>query len=69
MLVGAGVGVSILGTIRIATEKSVFAMSETAIGLYPDVGGFFSRLKPRVGPHKLGIYLGLTGDRLKGVEL
>ncbi len=44
-------------------------MSETAIGLYSDVGGFLSRLIPRVGPQKLGIYLSLTGERLKGVEL
>jgi enoyl-CoA hydratase/carnithine racemase len=50
-------------------EEKVFAMSETAIGLYSDVGGFLSRLIPRVGPQKLGIYLSLTGERLKGVEL
>jgi len=60
---GGGVGLSIHGKYRIATEKTLFAMPETAIGLFPDVGAtyFLSRLKGR-----LGIYLGLTGHRLKG---
>jgi enoyl-CoA hydratase/carnithine racemase len=69
--VGGGVGLSVHGDYRIATEKSLFAMPETALGLYPDVGGtfFLPRLKPKVGPIKLGMYLALTGERLKGVEL
>ncbi|OAD56782.1 3-hydroxyisobutyryl-CoA hydrolase, mitochondrial, partial [Eufriesea mexicana] len=47
-------------------EKTLFAMPETAIGLFPDVGGtyFLPRLKG-----KLGLYLGLTGDRLKGIDV
>ncbi|TGZ40673.1 3-hydroxyisobutyryl-CoA hydrolase, mitochondrial [Temnothorax longispinosus] len=59
---GGGVGLSVHGKYRIATEKTLFAMPETAIGLFPDVGAtyFLSRLKGR-----LGIYLGLTGHRLK----
>lgn len=63
---GGGVGLSIHGKYRIATEKTLFAMPETAIGLFPDVGAtyFLSRLKG-----KLGIYLGLTGHRLKGIIL
>jgi len=63
---GGGVGLSVHGKYRIATEKTLFAMPETAIGLFPDVGAtyFLSRLK-----RKLGIYLGLTGHRLKGVDV
>lgn len=61
---GGGVGLSVHGKYRIATEKTLFAMPETAIGLFPDVGAtyFLSRLKGR-----LGTYLGLTGHRLKGI--
>lgn len=63
---GGGVGLSIHGKYRIATEKTLFAMPETAIGLFPDVGAtyFLSRLKG-----SLGTYLGLTGHRLKGITL
>lgn len=62
---GGGVGISVHGKYRIATEKTLFAMPETAVGLIPDVGGsyFLPRLKG-----KLGLYLGLTGDRLQGME-
>lgn len=52
------------GKYRVATEKTVFAMPETAIGLFPDVGS--SIFLPRMGA--LGTYLGLTGHRLKGYE-
>ncbi|XP_074652152.1 3-hydroxyisobutyryl-CoA hydrolase, mitochondrial-like isoform X2 [Tubulanus polymorphus] len=63
---GGGVGLSVHGTFRIATERTLFAMPETAIGLFPDVGGsyFLSRLGGR-----LGIYLALTGYRLKGIQV
>lgn len=63
---GGGVGLSVHGTFRVATEKTVFAMPETGIGLFPDVGGsyFLSRLGG-----KLGVYLALTGFRLKGVDV
>ena len=60
---GGGVGVSVNGKWRIATEKTVFAMPETAIGLIPDVGGGF--FLPRL-QGQLGMFLGLTGHRLKG---
>jgi 3-hydroxyisobutyryl-CoA hydrolase len=61
---GGGVGLSVHGKYRIASDKTLFAMPETAIGLFPDVGGsyFLSRLKG-----KLGLFLGLTGYRLKGI--
>ncbi|XP_012997971.1 3-hydroxyisobutyryl-CoA hydrolase, mitochondrial isoform X2 [Cavia porcellus] len=63
---GGGVGVSVHGLFRVATEKSLFAMPETAIGLFPDVGGgyFLPRLQGR-----LGYFLGLTGFRLKGRDV
>ncbi|XP_047349610.1 3-hydroxyisobutyryl-CoA hydrolase, mitochondrial isoform X1 [Vespa velutina] len=63
---GGGVGLSVHGKYRIATENTLFAMPETAIGLFPDVGTsyFLSRLKG-----KLGLYLGLTGHRLQGIDV
>uniref|UniRef100_A0A8C8Z1Q6 3-hydroxyisobutyryl-CoA hydrolase n=1 Tax=Prolemur simus TaxID=1328070 RepID=A0A8C8Z1Q6_PROSS len=63
---GGGVGLSVHGQFRVATEKSLFAMPETAIGLFPDVGGgyFLPRLQG-----KLGYFLGLTGFRLKGRDV
>lgn len=58
MVMGSGVGVSIYGTHRVAGEGYAFAMPETAIGLFPDVGiaQVFARL-----PGEIGMYLGLTG--------
>ncbi|XP_067994011.1 3-hydroxyisobutyryl-CoA hydrolase, mitochondrial isoform X3 [Melanerpes formicivorus] len=63
---GGGVGVSVHGHFRVATEKTLFAMPETAIGLFPDVGGgyFLPRLSGRIG-----YYLALTGSRLKGRDV
>ncbi|XP_064595108.1 3-hydroxyisobutyryl-CoA hydrolase, mitochondrial-like [Liolophura sinensis] len=63
---GGGVGLSVHGKYRVATERSLFAMPETAIGLFTDVGGgyFLPRLEG-----KLGVYLALTGFRLKGRDV
>ena len=63
---GGGVGISVHGSHRIATENTLFAMPETAIGLFPDVGGgwFLPRLDGEVG-----IWLALTGARLKGRDV
>lgn len=66
IVMGGGVGVSVHGKYRVATEKTTFSMPETAIGLFPDVGGSF--FLPRLG-RELGAYLGLTGHRLKGYEV
>lgn len=65
IVMGGGVGVSIHGAVRIATERTVFAMPETGIGLFPDVGGTY--FLPRL-PGRTGMWLGLTGSRLKGDE-
>lgn len=58
---GGGVGISIHGSHRIATERLLFAMPETGIGFFPDVGGTY--FLPRL-PNKMGFYLGLTGARI-----
>jgi enoyl-CoA hydratase len=62
---GGGVGISVHGAFRVTTEAGVFAMPETAIALFPDVGG--SYVLPRL-PGALGMYLGLTGARLTGAD-
>ena len=63
---GGGVGLSVHGSHRVATERTLFAMPETGIGLFPDVGGgwFLPRLSG-----ELGTWLALTGARLKGVDV
>ncbi|KAI8925379.1 ClpP/crotonase-like domain-containing protein [Entophlyctis helioformis] len=63
---GGGVGLSVHGMFRVATENTMFAMPETSIGLFPDVGGSF--FLPRLDG-ELGTFLGLTGHRLTGEEV
>jgi enoyl-CoA hydratase len=65
IVMGGGVGVSVHGTHRVADESMVFAMPETGIGLFPDVGG--SYFLPRL-PGELGMYIALTGERLKTAD-
>jgi len=62
---GGGVGISQPATFRVATENTRFAMPETGIGLFPDVGGgwYLSHLQGRIGQ-----FLALTGARLDGAE-
>jgi len=66
IVMGGGVGASIHGKYRVATENSLFAMPETAIGLFPDVGGTY--WLPRL-PGGIGTYLALTGAQLKPDDL
>ncbi len=62
---GGGVGMSVHGTYRIVSPRTVFAMPETGIGLLPDVGGTY--FLPRLSG-KIGTYMALTGARLKAAD-
>jgi enoyl-CoA hydratase len=62
---GGGVGVSVHGRYRVAGEGCVFAMPETGIGLFPDVGGTY--FLPRL-PGETGLYIALTGARLNVID-
>ncbi len=65
IVMGGGVGVSVHGAHRIVSENLRFAMPETGIGLFPDVGGsyFLSRC-----PGELGVFLALTGTRISAAD-
>ena len=62
---GGGIGLAVHGSVRVATEAALFAMPETAIGLFPDVG--MTHVLGRM-PGGLGMFLGLTGHRLGGAD-
>jgi len=62
---GGGVGLSMHGSVRMAGEDLMWAMPETALGFFPDVGS--SWVLPRL-PHHVGRYLALTGKRLNAAE-
>lgn len=62
---GGGVGISMPAKYRVATERTAFAMPETGIGLFPDVGGGW--YLPRL-PSEIGMWLALTGARLKAAD-
>ena len=65
IVMGGGAGLAMPCQFRVATEATVFAMPETGIGLFPDVGAgwFLSRL-----PGRIGQWLALTGARLDGAD-
>jgi enoyl-CoA hydratase/carnithine racemase len=58
---GGGAGISIHGSHRVGTERLVFAMPETSIGFYPDVGMTYWLARMQ---HKIGYYLGLVGAKI-----
>lgn len=66
IVMGGGVGISIYSKFKLTTEKSLFAMPEAKIGFFTDVSSafFMSRLK-----NNMGLYLGLTGQRLRAKEM
>lgn len=65
VVMGGGVGISEPAEVRIATDRTIYAMPETGIGLFPDVGGgwFLPRL-----PGFAGTWIALTGARLKAAD-
>ncbi len=65
IVMGGGVGISFHGRYRVAGDNISFAMPEVGIGFFPDVGG--SYFLPRL-PGKVGLYLALTGNRIKKVD-
>ena len=62
---GGGMGLAVHGAARVATEASLFAMPETGIALFPDVGASYVLPRLRRG---YGMYMGLTGARLDGAD-
>ncbi|MEP3049477.1 MAG: enoyl-CoA hydratase/isomerase family protein [Roseibium sp.] len=62
IVMGGGVGVSVHGSHRVGTEKTTFAMPETGIGFFPDVGGTY--FMPRM-PNYIGVYCALSAGRMK----
>lgn len=67
IVMGGGVGLSIHSPVIIATEKAMFAMPETAIGLFPDVGATWALSRLKAGK-ACGLYLGLSGQRLGAAD-
>ena len=65
IVMGGGVGISLPCTYRVASERTTFAMPETGIGLFPDVGGGW--WLPRM-PGETGMWLALTGARIKAAD-
>jgi enoyl-CoA hydratase len=65
IVMGGGVGISLHGSHRVAGERYLFAMPEVGIGFFPDVGGTYAL--PRL-PGEMGMYLALTGDRVKRAD-
>ncbi|MCJ2115048.1 enoyl-CoA hydratase/isomerase family protein [Methylobacterium sp. J-001] len=61
IVMGGGVGISIHGPYRVASETYAFAMPEVGIGFIPDVGT--TSLLPRL-PGRRGTYLALTGNKI-----
>ena len=66
VVMGGGVGLSLHGSHRVATEKASFAMPEVGIGFFPDVGATYAL--PRV-PHRIGVAMAASGLRANGADM
>jgi 3-hydroxyisobutyryl-CoA hydrolase len=66
---GGGVGLTWHSPVRVATDNTMYAMPESAIGFFCDVGG--SYFLPRIRPESIaaGLYIGITGQRVKSRDL
>ena len=65
IVMGGGKGLSAHGSHRVVTENTLFAMPETNIGFFPDVGGGY--FLPRC-PGQTGTYIALTSKRIKAID-
>ncbi len=65
IVMGGGMGLAQGAKVRLVGSRTKMAMPETAIGLFPDVGGsyFLSRV-----PGQVGIYLGLIGPTITSAD-
>lgn len=63
---GGGVGLSVHGRHRVVTERVKFAMPETGIGYFPDVGGTWALAR---APQGLGLWIGLTGATIGAADV
>jgi enoyl-CoA hydratase/carnithine racemase len=65
IVMGGGMGLAQGASLRIVGDRTKMAMPETAIGLFPDVGGSFFLSR---APGRLGTYLGLAGPTLRAAD-
>jgi len=69
LVMGGGVGIAAHCSFRVVTESTLWAMPETAIGLFPDVGASFFLPRVKHAGNAVGKFLGLTGHRCKAQDL
>lgn len=62
---GGGLGISVHGSHRVVTEKTVMAMPETGIGFFPDVGASYFLNKC---PGQIGMFMAITGEKINGAD-
>ncbi|CAG9311825.1 unnamed protein product [Blepharisma stoltei] len=65
-VIGSGAGVACSCNIRVAFPSSCYIMPENHIGLFPDVGA--SYFLTHYCPLDIGLYLSLTGTKLRGAD-